>query len=377
MLDTGTSGRQHIDTPTSSIASLSPASQYLSSSRRDGSTDRCSSSATSHDHLILETGVGPSQPNPLRHRKMFSGDSGAYTASPDQEIGPPMSEYMGQSPSTFGYSAQRAVSGPGPLGRGDSASISDGSSQRKRKASSGDSPARGNSDGEKVHNRSTSDTVGKGHNSPGTVTGGDRQGSGAEASGSGGSGSGGKGVDTTGSKRIKTARACDSCRRKKIRCDVIEGGSPLGNPNNGNGGQICVHCKQYGFDCTFFLPITETRFKKKREREAEEAAAAQAAAMAAAAAAGHYPGAAVAMHPSLGGMPLGLGPPSVAAAPPLPSPQNTAYSNMGTPNGPPVRVSSTQEWPPKDPSRQYRPPWAHSDGSRSASKSATMMGKKG
>lgn len=25
-----------------------------------------------------------------------------------------------------------------------------------------------------------------------------------------------------------------------------------------------MHCKQYGFECTFFLPITETRFKKKR-----------------------------------------------------------------------------------------------------------------
>lgn len=26
----------------------------------------------------------------------------------------------------------------------------------------------------------------------------------------------------------------------------------------------CQHCKQYGFDCTFFLPITETRFRKQR-----------------------------------------------------------------------------------------------------------------
>ena len=34
---------------------------------------------------------------------------------------------------------------------------------------------------------------------------------------------------------------------------------------------ICQHCKQYGFECTFFLPITETRFKKKRLEE--EAAA--------------------------------------------------------------------------------------------------------
>lgn len=30
---------------------------------------------------------------------------------------------------------------------------------------------------------------------------------------------------------------------------------------------VCQHCKQYGFECTFFLPITETRFKKKKLEE--------------------------------------------------------------------------------------------------------------
>lgn len=30
---------------------------------------------------------------------------------------------------------------------------------------------------------------------------------------------------------------------------------------------MCQHCKQYGFECTYFLPITETRFKKKRVEE--------------------------------------------------------------------------------------------------------------
>ncbi|KAG8746920.1 hypothetical protein FRC10_003091 [Ceratobasidium sp. 414] len=62
-------------------------------------------------------------------------------------------------------------------------------------------------------------------------------------------------------KRTKTQRACDPCRRKKIRCDVLPDTDP----------PICQHCKQYSFNCTFFLPITETRFKKKRVEE--EAAA--------------------------------------------------------------------------------------------------------
>ncbi|KAJ9474828.1 Zn(2)-C6 fungal-type domain-containing protein [Pseudozyma hubeiensis] len=107
-------------------------------------------------------------------------------------------------------------------------------------------------------------------------------------------------------KRIKTARACDSCRRKKIRCDVIDdGGPPAGSVNNGNGGLVCAHCRQYGFECTFFLPITETRFKKKYQREAEEAAAAAAAVAAASGATslsmhpGSYAGVA---HPSYHGM---------------------------------------------------------------------------
>ncbi|KAF8635521.1 hypothetical protein AX17_003906 [Amanita inopinata Kibby_2008] len=58
-------------------------------------------------------------------------------------------------------------------------------------------------------------------------------------------------------KRTKTQRACDSCRSRKIRCDVLPDSDP----------PRCQHCKQYGFDCTFFLPITETRFKKKKMEE--------------------------------------------------------------------------------------------------------------
>ena len=48
------------------------------------------------------------------------------------------------------------------------------------------------------------------------------------------------------------------------RCDILTDSEP----------PLCQHCKQYGFECTYFLPITETRFKKKRM---EEEAAAQAA----------------------------------------------------------------------------------------------------
>lgn len=153
-------------------------------------------------------------------------------------------------------------------------------------------------------------------------------------------------------KRIKTARACDSCRRKKIRCDVIDDGGPsLGDPNNGNGGLTCAHCRQYGFECTFFLPITETRFKKKREREAEELAAA-------AAASGHphyahgmpFP----AQQVTGGGRPFlpgVLGYPPSSNLPDLRPPLNQGA--FGAPplgrasmlESPAVRISSTQEWP--------------------------------
>jgi hypothetical protein len=41
------------------------------------------------------------------------------------------------------------------------------------------------------------------------------------------------------------------------RCDVLPDTEP----------PLCAHCKQYNYDCTFFLPIQETRFKKKRAEE--------------------------------------------------------------------------------------------------------------
>ncbi|ORY74320.1 fungal-specific transcription factor domain-domain-containing protein [Leucosporidium creatinivorum] len=63
--------------------------------------------------------------------------------------------------------------------------------------------------------------------------------------------------DEAKKKRIKTPRACDSCRRKKIRCDAVADSEP----------PICVHCRAHGNECTWFLPIAETRFKRAKPKE--------------------------------------------------------------------------------------------------------------
>lgn len=42
-----------------------------------------------------------------------------------------------------------------------------------------------------------------------------------------------------------------------LRCDVLPDEDP----------PRCAHCKQYNYECTFFLPITETRFKKRKTEE--------------------------------------------------------------------------------------------------------------
>ncbi|KAF8333946.1 fungal-specific transcription factor domain-containing protein [Cantharellus anzutake] len=68
------------------------------------------------------------------------------------------------------------------------------------------------------------------------------------------------GASGAASKRTKTQRACDSCRGRKIRCDII----PDSNPSQ------CTHCRSHGNECTFHLPITETRFKRRRNDNIED-----------------------------------------------------------------------------------------------------------
>ncbi|CAG8633823.1 15976_t:CDS:2, partial [Gigaspora rosea] len=43
-------------------------------------------------------------------------------------------------------------------------------------------------------------------------------------------------------KRRRVARACDSCRRKKVRCDGVQTSS---DPPS------CTNCKTYGYECSF------------------------------------------------------------------------------------------------------------------------------
>ncbi|PKC71209.1 hypothetical protein RhiirA1_532180 [Rhizophagus irregularis] len=48
--------------------------------------------------------------------------------------------------------------------------------------------------------------------------------------------------DLNGIKRRRVARACDTCRRKKVRCDGVQ---PNSDPPS------CTNCKAYGYECAF------------------------------------------------------------------------------------------------------------------------------
>ncbi|GHJ88873.1 hypothetical protein NliqN6_5275 [Naganishia liquefaciens] len=110
-----------------------------------------------------------------------------------------------------------------------------------------------------------------------------KKGKNGEAIGTG-SGSGTEDKDRDKEKekdnRRKTSRACDVCRTKKIRCDILiqpmptDGSAPAENTSPDHPQGLCKHCKNQKLECTFFMPITETRFKKKREEEQAAAAAA-------------------------------------------------------------------------------------------------------
>ncbi|GAA6062132.1 hypothetical protein JCM10212_003167 [Sporobolomyces blumeae] len=77
-------------------------------------------------------------------------------------------------------------------------------------------------------------------------------------------------VNGTKSKKPKIPRACDTCRRKKIRCNPLPDTEP----------PLCTYCSKHKLDCTWFLPISETRFKKQREKEEAEKQTIEAAAAA-------------------------------------------------------------------------------------------------
>lgn len=60
------------------------------------------------------------------------------------------------------------------------------------------------------------------------------------------------GAEKLGARTCYIAETSLIARR---RCDILVDSEP----------PVCDHCKKYGFECTFFLPITETRFKKKNK----------------------------------------------------------------------------------------------------------------
>lgn len=100
-------------------------------------------------------------------------------------------------------------------------------------------------------------------------------------------------------------------------------------------------------ECTFFLPITETRFKKKSEREREEAANAQAAAQAA-----YMRQFGAVAAPSMYAVGPAPPPPQLMAPQGVPGGRYAGYTTaaVGIPRleaQEAPRISATQEWPPR------------------------------
>ncbi|KAL2752551.1 hypothetical protein ACRALDRAFT_1044581 [Sodiomyces alcalophilus JCM 7366] len=62
--------------------------------------------------------------------------------------------------------------------------------------------------------------------------------------GAGGSGTAGDVPSIPAQKRRRVTRACDECRRKKIKCD---------------GKQPCTHCSAYSYECTYDKPSNRRR----------------------------------------------------------------------------------------------------------------------
>ncbi|WAQ86185.1 hypothetical protein PtA15_6A817 [Puccinia triticina] len=66
-------------------------------------------------------------------------------------------------------------------------------------------------------------------------------------------------------KRIKTSRACDSCRAKKIRCEPLTHPS-IQSTQSTPTTPTCAQCHNHSINCTWFLPIALTRFKPRHPK---------------------------------------------------------------------------------------------------------------
>ncbi|KAI5480442.1 nitrogen assimilation transcription factor [Pseudohyphozyma bogoriensis] len=108
-------------------------------------------------------------------------------------------------------------------------------------------------------------------------------------------------------KRIKTPRACDQCRRKKIRCDAIADTNP----------PICVHCRSHNTNCSWILPISMTRFARSKAAKDDDAS--------------HHSGASTSALTSSAASLLSLNQPH-----PVPHPPMRQSSLHGTSASPPV-----------------------------------------